>query len=90
MRVGPHVDRDVIDIDIGIDEDVCKGGGRVADVAGLREESKDPPDHGIRSRWIEIFFVRIDRRIVGFIVDQEHRHIGDSSIASRIRFGGVG
>src|SRR3546814_17430150 len=65
----------------GVDEEVGDRCRRSADIARVREQPSDAPDQRIRSVRIQILLVLVDRGVVGLVVNQQHRHVGNPAIA---------
>ena len=77
-----------------VDEDVCERRSRVANVGALLEPVEEPSDQSVDRGWIEVWIGAailvvgdvpgVDRRVIGFVVNDEERHIGNNKPA---RFG---
>ena len=60
-------------IGVGVDEDVGEGRRRVADIAAAMEQREQLADLAVDAGHLVARVGRIDRGIVGLVVDQQHR-----------------
>ena len=68
----------IIAIGIRIDEDIGERRCRISNIARLREQTQNAANHGIRPGRVQVLLVRVDRCVVGLVVDQQHGHVGDA------------